>query len=342
MRTSAARGLFDLTLRRPVDFHLLACDTGVVQVDSLRLDVDASIQRAAEFHRQLNEKAEREAAFLRAGSASLVVGDIPPLAFAAAAAAGVPAIALGNFTWDWIYEGYPLQLAAAPDLVPTIRRAYATASLALRLPMSGGFAAMERVTRDIPFIARHSHRDPAGVRRGLGLSEDKPLVLISFGGYGLRDLDTRPLAAIAGYTFVTTDAPSAEPEAGGWMSPASVADGRLAYLSERQMYGAGYRYEDLVHAADVVVTKPGYGIIAEAIANHTAILYTSRGPFAEYPVLERNMPRFVRCRFIDQTDLLAGRWERHLDRLLGQPPPPEAARTDGAQQAAGLIGEFLN
>ena len=43
------------------------------------------------------------------------MGDIPPLAFAAAAAAGVPAIALCNFTWDWIYGAYPLQLAAAPS-----------------------------------------------------------------------------------------------------------------------------------------------------------------------------------------------------------------------------------
>ena len=32
-----------------------------------------------------------------------------------------------------------------------------------------------------------------------------------------------------------------------------------------------------MRAADVVVTKPGYGIISECIANDTAILYTSRG-----------------------------------------------------------------
>ena len=50
--------------------------------------------------------AEAEAAYLRGHGARLVVGDIPPLAFAAAAAAGIPSIAIGNFTWDWIYEGY--------------------------------------------------------------------------------------------------------------------------------------------------------------------------------------------------------------------------------------------
>ena len=47
-----------------------------------------------------------EAAYLRRTEASATVGDIPPLAFAAAHAAGIPSIAIGNFTWDWIYEGY--------------------------------------------------------------------------------------------------------------------------------------------------------------------------------------------------------------------------------------------
>ncbi len=342
VRTSAARGLFDRTLRRPVEFHQVECDTGIVQVDSLRLDEQASITRAAEFHRHLGEQAEREAWFLRVERATVVVGDIPALAFAAAAAAGVPAIALGNFTWDWIYEGYPAEIAAAPDLAPTIRRAYATASAALRLPMSGGFAGLEPITRDIPFIARHSHRDPADVRERFGLPAGRPLVLMSFGGYGLADLDTRPLVAMTGYTIITTDAPSAAPASAGRTPSLGGVDGSLVHVSDQQLYRAGYRYEDLVRAADVVVTKPGYGIVAEAIANETAILYTSRGRFAEYDVLVRNMPRFARCRFIDQPDVLAGRWRGHLDRLLGQPPPPETVATDGAQIAAGVILDYLH
>ena len=54
-------------------------------------------------------------------------------------------------------------------------------------------------------------------------------------------------------------------------------------IDESAMYDRGYRYEDLVRAVDVVVTKPGYGIISECIANDTALLYTSRGDFREYP-----------------------------------------------------------
>ena len=72
------------------------------------------------------------------------------------------------------------------------------------------------------------------------------------------------------------------------------------------MYAAGCRYEDLVRAVDVVVTKPGYGIIAECLANDTALLYTSRGHFIEYDVLVAAMPHFLRARYIGHADLFAG------------------------------------
>jgi hypothetical protein len=100
------------------------------------------------------------------------------------------------------------------------------------------------------------------------------------------------------------------------------------------MYAAGFRYEDVVRAVDAVATKPGYGIISECVANDTALLYTSRGHFIEYDVLVREMPRYVRCQFIDHPDLFAGRWATALNALFSQPPPPERPAVDGAEQVA--------
>ena len=103
------------------------------------------------------------------------------------------------------------------------------------------------------------------------------------------------------------------------------------------MYANGYRYEDLVKAVDVVVTKPGYGIISECLANDTALLYTSRGDFREYPVLVEAMPRFLRSAFIGHEDLFSGNWAPHMDRLLAQPSPPEKPATNGAEIAANRL-----
>ena len=113
-------------------------------------------------------------------------------------------------------------------------------------------------------------------------------------------------------------------------------------LDEKALYAAGYRYEDLVAAVDIVVTKPGYGIIAECVANNSAILYTSRGHFPEYEVLVREMPRWLRCGFISNEDLLGGRWQEALDRLRDQPAPPERIGTDGAERAVDHILRYCS
>jgi len=115
----------------------------------------------------------------------------------------------------------------------------------------------------------------------------------------------------------------------------------LLTLSEQQIDDYGLRYEDLVRAADVVVTKPGYGIISEAIAADTALLYTSRGHFAEYDVLVREMPRYLRAHFLEQKQLLSGDWGAALERLLSQAPPPEKPALNGAEVAADEILDLV-
>lgn len=309
IRSEVAPWLVTRTVRAGVTLEPAPCDTGVVQIDSLNLDAAATVSRARAFMSTLHARVAAEAAWLTQVGASLVVADLPPLGIAAARAAGLPAVALGNFTWDWIYSGYD----GSADLVEQMGDIYRHTTVALRLPMWGGFATMPKVI-DLPFVARRSTRDPRDVRDALHLPRHQKLVLVSFGGYGLDGLDVAALRQIDDYRILLP-----------------------GDLDEAAMYAGGLRYEDLVRAVDAVVTKPGYGIISECLANHTALLYTSRGHFLEYDVLVAAMPRFLRAAFIDHADLFAGRWRAHLDALLAQPAPPETPATNGADVAAELI-----
>jgi L-arabinokinase len=306
VRTQAAAWLFARTAHPGVQVSPVETDTGVVQIDSLRLDAAETIHRAREFMAFFDQRVDAEVQFLRAHGVSLVIADLPPLGIAAAHAAGLPSIAFGNFTWDWIYAGY----RGGDTVARAIGDAYAHTTLALRLPMWGGFETM-KATRDIPFAARRSKKDSDATRRALGIPLRETVVLTSFGGYGVAGA-IRP--SVPGYHVL-------------W--PGDV--------DENAMYEKGYRYEDIVRAVDVVVTKPGYGIISECIANDTALLYTSRGDFREYAVLVGEMPKYLRCEYLEQQDLFSGNWKPALDRLLAQPSPPAKPATDGAQIAAEMV-----
>lgn len=312
VKTMAPEWLFDLAQLRGVTYQAFDTDVGMTQTDSLTMDVAETARRAADFYRDFDRRVDEEAASLRAGNAGLVLGDIPPLAHAAAARAGIPSIAIGNFTWDWIYEGYATFERDAPGVIQTIRDAYRHAGRALRLPMHGGFATFADVV-DIPMIARRSTRSRGDTRRLMNIAGDRRFVLASFGGYGL-DIPFEEIARRE----------------------------RLTVLSPGAALPPPLTYQDLVAAADVVITKPGYGIISECVANETPLLYTSRGPFAEYDVFVAEMPRVLRCRFMPQDDLRSGRWRPHIDALLAQSAPPGCAAVNGAAMAAETILDLVN
>lgn len=340
VRTAAPRWLFDLTVKGKVAFSTLECDTGVVQVDALTLDEADTIRRAAAFHSDLVTRAASETRVLRELGAGLIVGDIPPLAFAVSGSSGIPSIALGNFTWDWVYADYP-RVRLAPSLLPAIRGAYAKGSMALRLPFSAGFETFSNV-KDIPFIARHATRTRQEVCKLLKLPPDKPIVLMSFGGYGLPGLDTDVLSKFKKHTVITTaNVPVGRARKD---TPMAERNGSFISVNEETMYNAGVRYEDLVGAAEAVVTKPGFGIIAECIANDAAVLYTSRGHFPEYDVIVEEMPKYLRSAFIGQDDLFAGKWESHLTKLLAQARPKNYKKleTNGADVAAEILLKALD
>jgi len=309
VRTSAPEWFFE-SAGPACDVQRADVDTGVVQFDSLRIDAAKTLETAAAFYREFDRRADADAERLSAAGADLVVGDIPPLAFAAAARAGIRSLAVGNFTWDWIYGAYPAFAEEAPHVVPTIRAAYDAADVMCRLPFHGGFDGRAPV-EDVPLVARHSVRDRADTRRRLGIPDGRPAVLASFGAYG-APLPESLLGRSHAFTFLSFDR----------RPPGDVS------------------YEDVVAAVDVVVSKPGYGIVSDCVANDTALLYTSRGAFAEYDVFVSEMPRVLRCRYIDQHELVSGRWERALDALLRQPLPPERWRIDGAAVIATRIVEI--
>jgi hypothetical protein len=329
VRTSVAPWLFSRSVRASVRLEAGPVDTGAIQRGSLDVDIPATLAAAQAFYADGEAWIAREATFLTGQRVRLVVADIPPLPIAAARRTGIPAIGISNFTWDWIYEDYDAR-RLAPGLVETLEAHYASADEGWRLPMHGGFGSFSTL-RDLPLVARVARQSREVVRAALGLPPERPLVLVSLGGYGARGIDLHGAAAsLRGVADVVATSYDTFTPGNG-----------VHRIDETAMYGQGIRYEDLVGAVDVVASKPGYGIISECAANATALLYTDRGRFCEYDVLVREMPRYLDAAFIGQVDLLAGRWRDAVGGLLRR-PPRAAAPADGAKTAAAWLSDALD
>lgn len=320
VRTEAPRWLF------PSDAEYLPnsgglLDVGVAQRDGLELDIDATRRRWLAFARAFERRADEEARLLQQHSVDVLIGDVPPLAFAAAARAGVPAAALGNFGWDWIYAAWP----RFERVIETIRGAYAQAEVLLRLPLhseaSDAFPAFRRI-EDLPLIARRAAACRRDVRRALALPEEANVVLLSFGGFAAGGLDIEALGHWTDYLFVLTP-----PMSGATAShPSNV----------RALNETPADYVSFVGACDAVITKPGYGIVADCLANRVAVLFTDRGPFREYDVLAGCLPRLGRARYIPREALLAGHVGPFLDALLAT---TDQAWTDQPMNGADVVAE---
>ena len=148
-------------------------------------------------------------------------------------------------------------------------------------------------------------------------------MLLSFGGLGLRSLQFSALAELRSFQFLS--------EPTGSETPPNV---RVLSLADLAVHGMTYL--DLVAAADVVVTKPGYGIVTDAIACRTRMVYTERGDFPEYPILVEEMTRWLPAVHVSNADLLEGRLQPALDAVLAA-PFPAPPRMDGAEVAARAL-----
>ncbi len=296
-------------------------DLGVLQLDSLVMDELGTLQAYRDFLPRRQTLIAGEAERLTTDGVSLTVGDVPPAAFAAAALAGVPAVAVSNFSWDWIYEGLLEKHPGYEDVLESLRGDYRQAGRLLRLPFHGDFPAFAAI-EDLPLVARRAVLPPGEVKRRLGIEPQRRVALISFGGFGLQQFDFRPLTRLGDWIFLT--------EQGLGEAAANILVVEPGTIP----------YPDLVAAADAVVTKPGYGIVSEAIANGAAVLYTHRGDFREQQVLIDALRRHARALVIDNATLRRGDWGPALETLLAQPQPPLTLAINGDEVAADRLAQL--
>jgi UDP-N-acetylglucosamine:LPS N-acetylglucosamine transferase len=153
-------------------------------------------------------------------------------------------------------------------------------------------------------------------------------VLLTFGAFDAHRLDLDALDQWHDYVFVIT--------------PPVANEGQHLPPNVKAVMRPPKNFVSLIAACDVVVTKPGYGIVSDCLANRVPVLFTDRGAFREYDVLAEALLTQGHACYIPRDDLLAGNVGPHLDALLSTPATWAPIATNGARIVAQRLLQLAN
>lgn len=320
LRTRVPR--FKLVERFGADVVIDAADTdvGMLQADAQRILFKESAEAYARFHADWTTRVEDEARCLRALTPDLVLANVPYLALAAAARAGIPAVGLCSINWMEIYEYFFSGRPEAPPILAEMREAYHAAQVFLRPAPGMRMAGLENV-RDIAPIADTGRSRRVDLAEIVGAAPDERIIMISIGGMDLRP----PVEAWGPLPGLKIIAPAA------W----NARHSQIVALES-----LAWPYMDVLWSCDALICKPGYGSFVEASTVGLPVLYLERPDWPEISCLVSWLEAHGRCDRLEDGEWRDGRFTEKLNRLWATDGARHVSAT-GADDAAGILATYL-
>lgn len=299
-----------------------AFDTGLVQKDSIQVDLKASLLAVEDLYSHEKKLIAQEVDFIDRENIGLVVADIPAIPLEAARRVKIPTIATGNFGWDWIYADFVQYDSRWQTYVEKFRNVYCQTDLLLRQPFAEPMAAFPNQI-DLPLLAKPGTNRREKITPLTGADPTKRWVLLSFTTLNLNDQALEQIATLDEYEFFSVD-------------PLEWKESSIHCVNHTAV-----SFSDTLASVDLVITKPGFGIVSECIANDKPIIYADRENFLEYPVLVEGIERYCQNAFIPAASLYAGNLAPSLAAIEVATPPAETMPQGGSGIAAQKIMEKI-
>ena len=297
-------------------------DIGCIQDGPLKIDIDATWAAHQRFHETWEARLSNEVSAMQATSPALIIADTPYLAIEAGSRAQIPTVALASITWDLVLKEYcHASDNSHQQLIHCIRGSYAKALLALRITPAPRIDVFSNII-DIGPIASSNSPERDRLASALGLAPNERTVLVGFGGVPLASLPFEQMEQLRHYRFLF-DGP--------------VPPGYSRIHSTETL---PFSFKTLLASVDVIMTKPGYGTIVEAVALQQPVVYVRRYNFADEPPLVDYLHRYGRGIELSIDDFTRGRWEPTLLQALASPVPSLPPPPTGAAEAAEVIVRY--
>ncbi|MBN1603514.1 MAG: hypothetical protein JW915_18030 [Chitinispirillaceae bacterium] len=310
-RTSLPESFFMDEMRRDFSWYEGTFDCGCVQVDGVTVNVEqtlASYRRIADRNRTL---IDREVEWCLKQRVTCILGDITPFAFDVADKARLPSIALSNFTWYDIYREYLADGDGFKPYLDEIAAQYNKADLFLSMFPANPMEYIKK-KKNVSLIGRKGTLVREQIAKRYGFNEKKKIALIYIGCYGLNNVSWERLGRLSDWEF---------------LSLYDVANRPSNFHVVNKKW---FRYEDLMASADIVISKPGYGVVSECFLNGTPFFYIHRMNFAEYPVLKAAIDAWGGGYQISEKELSSCEWIDRLNSIIRREKPCPV-ETDGVE-----------
>ena len=323
LRTMVPASFFRDCLTIPWDLQPVQQDVGCIQDGPLKIDVDETWASHHRFHETWEARLSNEVTAMQAASPALVIADTPYLAIEAGSRAQIPTVALASLTWDLVLKEYcHTSDNSHQQMIQCIRGSYAKARIALRIIPAPRIDAFSNII-DIGPIASPTSPERDRLASALALAPNERTVLVGFGGIPLTSLPLEQIEQLRHYRFLF-DGP-VPPE----------------YSRIHSTKTLPFSFKTLLASVDIIMTKPGYGTVVEAVTLQQPVVYVRRYNFADEPPLLDYLHRYGRGIELSLDDFTQGRWEPALQQASSTPlpllTPPSPT---GAAEAAELIARY--
>jgi len=300
--------------------YLEFIDFGMVMAGTWAVLAEESLTAYSKIHDDWDSHVIEAARRLQALAPSLLLSNVPYLSIAAAHMIGRPSVAFGAVNWADIFHCYCGHLPGAEPILHQMIETYDRADIFLQ-PVPAMSMPSIRRHRLVGPIARLGRRRGAELRRRFNIRPDDRIVLLALGGIPTNfTFDSWP--RFADTTIILA-------------SQIQTNHPNVVVLDDPE-----FPFVDLIASSDAVITRPGYGTVAEAGCNGIPILLVPREGWPETPAFLDWLSRNGRVLILEECELREGDFLSKLRALQDMPAPPAPAPT-GATEVADEIMKRL-
>lgn len=232
-----------------IDFHICNADTGLILKDgTMDVNKEELYEQLEGFQSSWDTLIEEEKMFLLNNNINLVVSDIVSWIFKACDQCSITSILISNFTWVEIYRELGFE-----DIAENYKSMYNLANKLLVYPLSTG---IEKELGDYEKVGLSVRSFDERKIKLIKRNNRLPMVYVSVG----RSVDIKESIDVSSlpYNFIYTDGISLKGE------------------NTKKLPKDTLNTHDYLKACDFIITKAGWGTVAEAMAAKKPMLVLRR------------------------------------------------------------------